>query len=188
MYNKYIMKKYLIIGPAASGKDWLQHKFVEKGYKQLVSYTTRPQRPNENGTEYHFISSEEMGKMIRDMKFVSLKNFISWWYGFTLEDFLDADIAIVTVGNLEDIEFSRKLNKVLDESLNECEIVYLDIPENIRRTRLDNRYTGGNPDDSTNRRIEADKKDFEGFSKYTIKLTSVEDINNYINNIPTCEK
>jgi guanylate kinase len=42
-------------------------------------------------------------------------------------------------------------------------IVYLDIDEDTRRERLSKRYIGGKEDDSLERRLQADKKDFEYF-------------------------
>ena len=92
--------KYLIVGPAGSGKDWLQQRFIEKGYTPLVQYTTRPMRPTENGTEYHFISQKLMGKMIREMKFLSVKNFKTWWYGFVKEDFEKSKLVSLNAGQL----------------------------------------------------------------------------------------
>jgi guanylate kinase len=170
--------KYLIVGPAASGKDWLQQRFVEKGYKPLVQYTTRPKRPTENGTEYHFISQKLMGKMIREMKFLSVKNFKTWWYGFVRKDFEECDVAIVSIGNINELKYNYK------NLLDFCEIVYLDIPKEVRIARLSNRYDGGNVDDTVERRVNADETDFEDFINYTICLQSEQEVVNFINNIP----
>jgi cytidylate kinase len=42
-------------------------------------------------------------------------------------------------------------------------VVYLDVDEETRRRRLSVRYDGGSVDDSLERRLQADKKDFEFF-------------------------
>lgn len=171
------MKKYIIIGPAASGKDWLQKKFVEKGYKPLLLYTTRPIRPNEDGSEYNFVSEDYMDKITENKEyFISLKTFKGWRYGFTKDDFFNSDVCIITVSNLSDIK--HKIKEQID-----CEIIYLDIPEDVRRKRLNERYIGGNNDDTTERRIESDRNDFKGFEDYDIRLCTIEDINCYIDNI-----
>ena len=81
------MCKYVIVGKAASGKDWCQRLFIEQGYKPLRQYTTRPKRPNETGGEYRFVDEKKINRMKRNMKFASLKNFKGWYYGFTLEEF-----------------------------------------------------------------------------------------------------
>jgi len=46
--------------------------------------------------------------------------------------------------------------------------VYLDIPEEIRYKRLSKRSDA----DSVNRRMSADKKDFEGFTDYDLVITN----------------
>ena len=169
--------KYLIVGPAGSGKDWLQQRFIEKGYTPLVQYTTRPMRPTENGTEYHFISQKLMGKMIREMKFLSVKNFKTWWYGFVKEDFEKCNVGIVSIGNINELKYNYP------NLLNMCEIIYLDIPKDVRIKRLSNRYDGGTVDDTIQRRVSADEIDFEDFNCYTISLHSEKEVTDFINNI-----
>lgn len=170
--------KFLIVGPAASGKDWLQRKFVEKGYSPLVQYTTRPRRPNEDGNEYHFVSQKTMGDMIRNMKFLSVKCFNTWWYGFTKDDFEKCDVAIVSRGNINEIKYNYK------NIINDWNIIYLDIDVDVRINRLKNRYIGGNEDDSISRRVSSDAIDFEDFNDYTIRLTSEKEVADFINNVP----
>lgn len=177
MTSKTENKKYLIVGPAASGKDWLQQRFIEKGYKPLVQYTTRPKRPTETGSEYHFISQKLMGKMIREMKFLSVKCFKEWWYGFSKNDFDECDVAIVSIGNINELRYNYP------NLLDMCEIIYLDIPKEVRIARLSSRYNGGTVDDTIERRVSADEQDFEDFNFFTICLTSVDEICGFINKV-----
>ena len=52
---------YLIVGRTGSGKDYLANKLVEKGFKAVKSYSTRP--PRYEGEDSHiFISKEESPK------------------------------------------------------------------------------------------------------------------------------
>lgn len=171
------MCKYVIVGKAASGKDWCQRLFVEQGYKPLRQYTTRPKRPNETGGEYHFVDEKKINRMKRNMKFASLKNFKGWYYGFTLEEFEKCDVAILSPGNISD------LNTWFPNSLKFVTIIYLDIPMDIRKQRLSTRYEGGNEDDSVMRRINADEKDFENFKCFDIRFTHNDDATKYINKI-----
>lgn len=171
------MCKYIFVGKAASGKDWCQRLMVENGYKPLKQYTTRPKRPNETGNEYNFVSKKTIEKMRHDLKFASLKNFKGWWYGFTLDDFKNCDVAILSVGNIND------LNMWYPDVLRFSTIIYLDIPVEVRRQRLSTRYTGGNEDDSLERRIKADEKDFENFTCFDIRFTHNDDAVKYINKI-----
>ena len=177
MTSKTENKKYLIVGPAASGKDWLQQRFIEKGYRPLVQYTTRPKRPTETGSEYHFISQKLMGKMIREMKFLSVKCFKDWWYGFVKKDFDECDVAIVSIGNINELRYNYP------NLLNMCEIIYLDIPKEVRIARLSDRYNGGTVDDTIERRVSADEQDFEDFNFFTICLTSEKEVCDFINTV-----
>lgn len=50
--------KYLIVGRTSSGKDYLAKKLVQRGLKQVISYTTREKRtPNED--THIFITKDE---------------------------------------------------------------------------------------------------------------------------------
>ena len=70
-FNK--MDKFIIVGKAASGKDWLQKEMIKRGYVPMKQYTTREMRENETGNEYHFISQEEFEHMKEEGRFVSAR-------------------------------------------------------------------------------------------------------------------
>lgn len=171
------MCKYVIVGKAASGKDYCQNLFVNCGYKPLKQYTTRPKRLNEKGNEYHFVSSNVIKNMNSDSRFVSLKKFKDWYYGFTLEDFEKCDVAILSPSNIED------LNIWFPDSIKFTTIIYLDIPSNIREERLKSRYPKGHEDDSIERRMNADENDFKNFKCFDIKFSNNDDAVKYINKI-----
>lgn len=176
-YCNLLMCKYVLVGKAASGKDYCQNLFIKKGYTALKQYTTRPKRPNEKGDEYIFVSEKKIQKLIDEKKFISLKNFNNWYYGFTLEDFKKCDVAILSVGNIQDLE-------KLDQNILKCvTIIYLDIPIEIRKKRLKERYNGGKKDDSLKRRVEADEFDFLNYRTYDIRFLNNNDAVNFINKI-----
>ena len=116
-------KKIIIIGKAASGKDFLQKQLIERGWVPLKQYTTRPVRPTEDGSEYHFVSDEEFDSISNNL--MSVKSFNGWKYGFNLGEALKSDVMILSPGNFFDIIFSSNFNckNLLDSSI----IVYLDI-------------------------------------------------------------
>lgn len=171
------MCKYVIVGKAASGKDWCQELFVSNGYKPLRQYTTRPKRPHETGKEYHFVSMSKIEKMNKEKKFTSLKIFKGWYYGFTLEDFKKCDVAILSVGNILDLVNWHP------DVLKFTTIIFLDIPIELRKKRLRTRYKGGNEDDDLMRRIKADEEDFKNFTYFDIKFTNNDDATKFINKI-----
>lgn len=176
------MCKYVLVGKAASGKDYCQKVFIEKGYKALKQYTTRPKRPNEVGDEYHFISKKQMEKMIDEKKFISLKEFKGWYYGFTSDEFEKCDVAILNVGNIYD------LCNWYPNMLRMTTILFLDTPLEVRRNRLKSRYSGGYEDDSLERRIDADEKDFKNFKYYDLKFSSGDEVIHFINKITPLNK
>ena len=171
------MVKYIIVGKAASGKDFAQNILVKKGFKPMLQYTSRPVRVNETGKEYHFKTKKEIEKMIEQKKFLSLKTFNNWYYGFTEDEYMKSDVAILSPGNLNDIQNYRP------ELLMFSTIIYLDIPEKIRKERLRKRYDGGKRDDTVNRRICADKEDFKYFNIYDVVFKTNEEANDFINKI-----
>lgn len=172
------MAKYIIVGKAASGKDYAQNILIDKGYKPLLQYTTRPIRPNESGKEYHFTSIDKMEKMISQNKIASYRVFNSWYYGFTIDEFKKCDVAILSPGNIAD------LRNFYPELLKFSTIIYLDIPEKTRKERLQHRYDNGKKDDSVHRRLKADKEDFKLFEYYDIRFTKNEEANDFINKLP----
>ena len=151
--------KVIIIGKAASGKDYLQKQLVSNGWIPLRQYTTRPKRPNEVGDEYHFVSEEEFDSI--QNKLMSVQTFNGWRYGFDIDEALASDVMIFSPANYFEMQLSSHIKS---RNLLLCSIiVYLDIDEDIRRDRLSKRYAGGNEDDSLERRLQADAKDFEFF-------------------------
>lgn len=171
------MCKYVFVGKAASGKDWCQNLMVEHGYKPLKQYTTRPKRHYETGKEYHFVSKSRIERMNDENKFISLKVFKGWYYGFTLDDFKKCDVAILSVGNIMD------LSQWHPDVLKLTTIIFLDIPMELRKKRLKKRYEGGNEDDDLVRRIVADENDFKNFNYFDIKFTNNDDAIKFINKI-----
>ena len=152
-------KKIIIIGKAASGKDFLQKQLVLNGWIPLRQYTTRPIRPTEDGSEYHFVSVEEFDSISNNL--MSVQIFNGWKYGFDIDEAISSDVMIFSPANFFSINFSSDI-RCRDLYQNSI-IVYLDIDEETRRDRLSKRYIGGKEDDSLERRLQADKKDFEYF-------------------------
>ena len=154
--------RIIIIGKAASGKDYLQKQLVANGWIPLRQYTTRPKRPNETGDEYHFVSEEEFDSIRH--KLMSVQSFAGWYYGYDIDEALASDVMIFSPANYFEMQLSSRFKS---RNLSLCStIVYLDIDEETRRERLSVRYKGGNEDDPLERRLKADTNDFEYFDSY----------------------
>lgn len=159
------MKKIIIVGHSGSGKDYLLSGLLKYGYKNALKITTRPIREGEvDGINYKYTNDEEFEKMISEGKIKCYQKFfikkdVIWYYGFLTEDFANNDIFIMTPFEVEHLS---------DEDLEQSIILFINIEENIRRKRIAKRNDNN---DDINRRIEADKLDFKGFTKYDIEIT-----------------
>ena len=154
-------KRIILVGRAASGKDHIRKKFEERGFKYSVSYTTRPPRPGEiDRLDYIFISPEKAQEMINNEEFYEYVEFNGWIYGTTKEQFEEDDIFIMTPTGLSHVD---------DDSRKKSFVIFIDIDEETRRKRMLAREM---PGDSVERRIQADFRDFNGFTNYDIRITN----------------
>lgn len=154
-------KRIILVGRAASGKDHIRKKLEDRGFKYAVSYTTRPPREGEvDGKDYIFISEEVAQKMTQNDEFYEYVEFNGWLYGTSRLQFETDDVFIMTPTGLSHVdEVSRKQSFV----------IFIDIAEDVRRQRMIARDM---PGDSVERRLEADRLDFENFSNYDIRITN----------------
>lgn len=156
------MKKIILVGHGASGKDYLKNELVENySYiKYGVSHTSRPIRNNEkNGYDYYFVSEITFKEMIDKNTFIDYKNYNNWYYGLSKETFDNSNLFILTPDNI---------NCLSNEQRKLCNIIFLDIPYELRKERLSKR----NDADSVDRRLTADYTMFKNFTDYDIRLTS----------------
>lgn len=154
-----MIERIIIVGKAASGKDYLRQILQELGLKYAVTYTTRPLREGErHGVDYMFISEEEGERLVAEDKFYEHVRFNDWLYGTTKDQFYEDEVFIMTPKGLSHLATEDR-----DQSL----VLYVDIKEEIREERLLNREM---PGDSLERRIEADRKDFENFKDFDVRI------------------
>lgn len=157
-------KRIILVGHGGSGKDHLAGLLQSVGYKKAVSCTTRPMREGEvDGVHYHFISEEAFRKGIANDEFKEWYSFgtYNWLYGTKLEDFNKASLFIMSPPVLPGLG---------KETLAQFTVVYLNIPENVRRLRLEARSDA----DSVDRRLNSDADDFHNFKLFDIEITDPE--------------
>jgi len=170
------MSKYIIVGPGASGKDWLLQRMVKLGLKPMKQYTTREKRENETGDEYHFVSEKEFMDMDDRAQFISVNFYRIGWYGVSFEELKNCDVAILSPANVKDVfTLFPQLRK-------DFTIIYLAVPEEVRRERLSKRYINKIGDDNEVR-LKNDAKDFKDFSIWDLRLESEKMVTDYINNL-----
>jgi guanylate kinase len=153
------VKRTILVGKAAAGKDHMRKVLESRGFKYAVSYTTRPPRVGEvDGKDYIFISEDQFKEMIKNGEFYEFVVFNNWYYGTTKKQFYSDDIFIMTPAGLSHVSPEDRKNSV---------VFYFDIPYEERKHRLSLRSDA----DSVERRLEADENDFKDFVNYDIKIT-----------------
>ena len=146
-----------LIGKSASGKTFVRDKLVkERGYKSLVTFTSRPPRKNEKqDITYHFISKEDFEQKIEKGFFAEWKKYDTeqgvWYYGTALTDCYDADDDTVTILTPDGVRDLQTL---------EIPMVVIDLYSNLNTIKQRLSIRGDNQKE-VERRIEADIKDFK---------------------------
>ena len=153
-------KRVIIVGKGGSGKDHLRKSLSEMGYKYCVSHTSRPSREGEeDGIDYFFVSIGEVSDPdFLEKNFYEWVTFNGWFYGTSVSEFKQSDLLIMTPSGVE---------KLRHEDRKDSHIIYLDIPEEIRRQRLLSRRDA----DHVERRLAADQADFLNFDDYDEQIT-----------------
>jgi guanylate kinase len=158
------MKKLIIMGKSASGKDTLRNLLLEKGLKESVSYTTRPRREGEiNGKDYHFISLDQFNALEEKNFFLESEKFRDWKYGRSYESIEEGDVFIATVTGTSNM--IKKLGR------DKFYVLELDCSDEIRKERSLKR---GDDPVEVERRLKTDDADFSAARNFetNLKLSS----------------
>ena len=155
-------KRIILVGPSASGKNFMRETFLKKGFTGDVSYTTRNPRPNEkNGVDYNFISTSKFAKLIENKSFYEWTKYKGNLYGTGIEEWNSRDIFIMeTTG----------VSKINSKDRESCVIFYLDPPTDSRIKRMI--IERGWKWDEIAKRLSFDDKHFKAFSDYDITITN----------------
>jgi GTPase SAR1 family protein len=168
-------RRVVLVGPAASGKTTLYHHFPD--HERSVKYTTRPKRNGEvHGINYHFVDEYTFREMktrglfrfveppsVEDRVNMSVEDRVNTstqregWYGTTT---MSWDTHRVFILSSTVVEKQLKRDRPI--------VVYLDIPDDVRRHRLRNRIYGAR---KIERIMDSDWFDFAGFRGYTYHIT-----------------
>lgn len=152
--------RLILVGAAASGKDYMRKRFQDRQLKYAISFTTRPPRDGEeDGVDYYFLTNEQFQKMIDNDEFYEYVAFNGWFYGTSRKQFETNDIFIMT---------PYGISKLKPEDRAQSFIMYFDIPLDVRKERLSKRSDA----DKVDRRLLADAKDFENFVNYDMKISN----------------
>ena len=136
---------FLIVGRTASGKDYLASRMESRGYKSVISRTTRPSRGE---GDRHIFLTEEQSKLDRGR--VAETVIGGYQYYTTAEDIDGKDIYIVDPVGLKSLS---KLGYNVD-------IIYVKASEEERRKHFTER---GETEEKFNNRNNAEDKQFTEF-------------------------
>jgi len=161
------IEKMLIVGASASGKDFLLKSMINKGLPYSPKITTRPKRNGEtNGIDYIYTDNQDFEEMLMHGMIKTYQKFFIdgdiWYYGISKENFDTNQVFIMTPYEIKSLSKDDK---------DKCYIVYLDINEDIRKSRIEKRYDSN---DSVMRRILADRVDFDNFIEYDLKISDAD--------------
>jgi guanylate kinase len=148
---------FVITGPSGVGKGTLIRGLMERlpRLDLSVSATTRAPRPGEeDGVDYHFLSSEEFERRVEDGDFVEHADYAGRRYG-TLRSELEHRVADGAPVVLEiEVQGARQVRAAMPEAIQ----VFLAPPSLAAlRTRLIGRGTDGN--DEVERRLEVAERE-----------------------------
>lgn len=146
----------IIFGKTASGKSRIVNELVKRGYKKIVTTTTRPARKGEvDGIDYKFITDDEFKELTNTRYFAEWKKYDTvdgtWYYGSPLDEISRSDnksIVILTPDGYRDIK----------DELDDHVAIYIYANNKTIRSRLSNR---GDKKEEADRRIKQDNKDFK---------------------------
>ena len=157
-----------ISAPSGSGKTTLCKalQLVEPDFEWSISYTTRKRRDiEEDGVDYHFITSDEFEDLILKEHFVEWENVHGQYYGTALNSLNDAIKGHKTLLLEMDVKGSMSIKKLYPEKTFSIFIM----PPSIEdlRNRLKNRGT------DSEKRIEIRLKRFKEEMEFQNKFDYV---------------
>lgn len=121
-----------VMAESSAGKDTLVNKLCERtGYRQLISYSTRPRRTNE-GDAHIFVTEEDYQEMLAVGQVATYTEINGCKYWCTVDQLYSTDIYVIDpIG----VEVLKSLN------LPNLRIVsvYVNVPEEIRKQRAQSR-------------------------------------------------
>ena len=123
----------VLLGRQGSGKTTLSRELNDYGFRQVVSYTTRPPRSGEiDGTDYNFVDNYDFDHMAKRGELVALREYETvfglWKYGLRIGD-INRPSDTVTIVDPKGFAEIR-------DSIEGRFTVFIDIPKDVRTARL----------------------------------------------------
>lgn len=135
----------VLVGPSGSGKSKFEEMCEKTGFNRVISHTTRPKRPDDRESAYHYVSPEKFDAMLENGEFIEHTNYCGNKYGASKVAFIDPCVVVVEPEGL------RQLKRAFGPNLFS---IYFDVPEKIRFHRCISR---GDTQEYASNRLEKDK-------------------------------
>lgn len=172
------MCRYVIVGKRGSGKKECLDEFVKYGLRPLVKYTTRKKKKDEaHGKEWMFVKKTSFDKMCDDRQFISVSKIKTNYYGLKPDMMENCDVAILSK---EELFIVRTW---FPELIRYSSIIFLDIPDSVRKKKLKHRYSGDNVDETIKHIINEDNRDFKDFNYFDIVFNNIDEAKKCINRL-----
>lgn len=110
------MKKIVVLlGASGSGKSTIEKEIESKGFKRIISHTTRPIRDGEiDGINYHFVDINEFELSSMEGRFITETLYNDWKYGIKKSEIpLNSESVVV----LEPIGFEELVDFVGEKNI-----------------------------------------------------------------------
>lgn len=117
-----------VMAESSAGKDTLVNKLCERtGYRQLISYSTRPKRTNEGNTHI-FVTEEDYRQMFEAGQVAAYTQINGCRYWCTIDQLYSTDIYVIDPIGVEVLKSLNLPNlKIVS--------VYINVPEEVRKQR-----------------------------------------------------
>lgn len=160
-----VIKKVILMGRGASGKDYAKNMLINFGFNSEISYTTRQPRNKEvQGETYHFISENRFLEKLNNRDFIQWNMLNGSAYGTDVNQYANSNLFIMTPNILKSLDLWYSENNVEKDYM----VIYFDIDMSILQERLHKR--GFTKEEIINRTI-ADDRIFTGFEGYDKIIT-----------------
>ena len=141
----------ILSGVAGAGKDTIKKELIKRmeNVESMPSYTSRPMRDGEvNGEIYHFVTKEQFEEMIRNDEFYEYDIHHNNYYG-TSKKLLNEIInqGKVIVKDI-DVNGTQDLVNLLGREI-KIVTIFLRVPKEELKRRLEERTENPNPEDIT---------------------------------------
>lgn len=149
----------IIIGKTMSGKTtFIKEHMLAKGYHQVITHTTRPQRPSEQADAYHFETSvPQTPDVLALREYDMIGGHVAYWT--TLAD-IQATVKPVMI---IDVKGAIELCQNIPDAM----IYYLNTPDAVIKERLFNSSRGKTENIAeSKRRYNDDVKEFAKLDQY----------------------